>query len=195
LKSLIKRISHELHLEGKNMPVAKLYKLLLYEQGGHFLPHKDTEKEKGMFATLIVQLPSRHTGGELIVSHGGNTVTCDFGQSSGKSPFSCFFAAHYADVEHEVTPITSGYRLALVYSLVLGQDVAPTSSNTRALDVAPLPEPVVMPLVPLSIADLISNWDLTTDIPIKLALRLGKSAGFFFLSSRLRNLLHISQVQ
>lgn len=32
---------------------AHLYKLLLYETGGHFKPHKDTEKEPGMFGTLV----------------------------------------------------------------------------------------------------------------------------------------------
>jgi hypothetical protein len=37
------------------------YKLLLYEEGSFFLPHQDTEKEPGMFATLIVQLPSLFT--------------------------------------------------------------------------------------------------------------------------------------
>ena len=43
----------------------KLYKLLLYEPGGHFKPHQDTEKHQGMFGTLIVQLPSEFTGGDL----------------------------------------------------------------------------------------------------------------------------------
>ncbi|CAN0450803.1 unnamed protein product, partial [Hapterophycus canaliculatus] len=40
-----------------------------YESGGHFRPHKDTEKEAGMFGTLVVQLPtaSGHEGGTLLV--------------------------------------------------------------------------------------------------------------------------------
>lgn len=33
---------------------AHLYKLLLYEQGGHFAAHQDTEKEAGMIGTLVV---------------------------------------------------------------------------------------------------------------------------------------------
>ena len=33
---------------------ANLYKLLLYEPGGIFKPHRDSEKEDGMFGTLIV---------------------------------------------------------------------------------------------------------------------------------------------
>ncbi|CBJ49071.1 conserved unknown protein [Ectocarpus siliculosus] len=42
-----------------------------YESGGHFRPHKDTEKEAGMFGTLVVQLPTAagHNGGALIVRH------------------------------------------------------------------------------------------------------------------------------
>jgi hypothetical protein len=43
------------------------YKLLLYEPGSFFLPHRDTEKEKGMFATLIVQFPSVFRGGNLLM--------------------------------------------------------------------------------------------------------------------------------
>jgi len=62
---------------------AVLYKVLLYETDGHFLPHKDTEKEKGMFGTLVVQLPSIYTGGEMIVRFGSTTSTYDFGQSTG----------------------------------------------------------------------------------------------------------------
>ncbi|CAN0055249.1 unnamed protein product, partial [Ectocarpus fasciculatus] len=44
-----------------------------YESGGHFRPHKDTEKEAGMFGTLVVQLPTAagHKGGSLIVRHRG----------------------------------------------------------------------------------------------------------------------------
>ena len=48
---------------------AELYKLLVYEPGGFFLEHRDTEKVGGMFATLIVVLPSEHEGGELVVAH------------------------------------------------------------------------------------------------------------------------------
>ena len=38
---------------------AELYKLLLYEPGGFFKKHRDTEKAEGMFGTLVIQLPSR----------------------------------------------------------------------------------------------------------------------------------------
>ncbi|KIL64913.1 hypothetical protein M378DRAFT_162782 [Amanita muscaria Koide BX008] len=52
----------------------KLHKMLLYETGSHFRPHQDTQKEDGMFATMVVVLPSQYTGGEIVVSHGGSRV-------------------------------------------------------------------------------------------------------------------------
>ncbi len=42
---------------------SELYKLLLYEEGGHFKLHRDSEKVQGMFATLVVQLPTTFKGG------------------------------------------------------------------------------------------------------------------------------------
>lgn len=98
---------------------AKIYKLLVYKQGGHFLKHQDTEKEKRMFGTLVVQLPSLHTGGELVVYDSTKRFkkVIDFGQKTGKNQYMIHFAAHYADLEHELLEVKSGYRIALVYSL------------------------------------------------------------------------------
>ena len=44
--------------------LADFYKLLLYDTGDFFVNHRDTEKAAGMFATLIVALPSIYTGGD-----------------------------------------------------------------------------------------------------------------------------------
>lgn len=83
-----------------------------------------------MFATLVIQLPSVHKGGEIVVKFGKSTKTLDFGQSTGRAPFSCFYAAHYADVKHEIKTVTSGYRLALVYSLCLqGKGQIPSATQ------------------------------------------------------------------
>ncbi|KAL6055630.1 putative tubulin--tyrosine ligase pby1 [Balamuthia mandrillaris] len=117
VESLTEEVAKQLGATGCKVE-ARPYKLLLYSQGDHFLPHRDTEKEKGMFATLIVQLPSRCQGGALVVSQGGVRQTYDFGESSGMAAFQCHFAGHYADVEHEVREVTSGHRLAVVYNLV-----------------------------------------------------------------------------
>lgn len=97
---------------------ASLYKLLLYETGDFFLPHKDSEKEPGMFGTLVIGLPCNHTGGALHIQFDGREKIVDFSQATGnyKMPFVAFFA----DCDHEIKPITSGYRICLVYNLLYG---------------------------------------------------------------------------
>ena len=50
---------------------ARFYKLLIYETGGFFSAHRDTEKADGMIATLSISLPVTGEGGELIVRHRG----------------------------------------------------------------------------------------------------------------------------
>lgn len=110
---------------------AQLYKLLVYEKGSFFAPHRDTEKAERMFATLVVCLPSKHEGGTLIVSHDGKTRRIDFGGEA--SQFQMQFAAFYADCQHEITPVTSGYRVCLVYNLAIAkskqQPTAPVSGG------------------------------------------------------------------
>ena len=45
--------------------------MLVYGKGQFFLPHQDSEKDDSMVGTLVVSLPSHHTGGELVVSMPG----------------------------------------------------------------------------------------------------------------------------
>ncbi len=108
----------------------QLYKLLVYEKGSFFAPHRDSEKAPGMFATLVVCLPSKHEGGTLIVTHDGQTQQIDFGGSEAQ--FQVQYAAFYADCQHEVLPVASGYRICLIYNLAIGrkkQPSPPTSSG------------------------------------------------------------------
>ena len=96
---------------------ARLYKLLVYEKGGFFLPHRDSEKHDGMVASLIVVLANPFEGGALVVRHGNAKQTLPFEQAAqGKLP--CY-AAFYADCEHEVERVTHGVRLCLAYNLVV----------------------------------------------------------------------------
>ena len=58
---MVKRIKAKACTELGLVPAAattSLYKLLLYEPGSFFLPHRDTEKGDRMFATLVIVLPS-----------------------------------------------------------------------------------------------------------------------------------------
>ena len=101
---------------GVNEPVtAELYKLLVYDQGSFFVSHRDTEKIPGMFATLVIVLPSLSAGGDLVVRHKGREARLDL---SCPEPSEAAFAAFYADCVHEVLPVTEGCRLTLVYNLI-----------------------------------------------------------------------------
>ncbi len=113
-----------------------LCKLLIYEAGSFFAPHWDSEKVNGMFATLVVGLPSRHEGGTLVVSHDGETRTIDFGGPAGA--YNVQYAAFYTDCKHEIEPVTSGYRVSLVYHLRLaGRKRQPTAPwNSKNVDQA-----------------------------------------------------------
>ncbi|KAK1932420.1 hypothetical protein P3T76_012004 [Phytophthora citrophthora] len=119
IEELTKTIAQRLGYEKVPM-LCVLYKVLVYGEGGHFLKHQDTEKEDGMIATLVIQPPSEHEGGDLVVFRGGKErYRHDFGKSGGTAAFSTHFAVHYADAEHALEKVTKGYRLVLVYSLCL----------------------------------------------------------------------------
>ena len=93
---------------------AHLYKLLVYETGGFFSPHRDTEKADGMLATLSISLPTMGDGGELTVRHRDREYTVDM---NAGEPSELAFAAFYADCTHEVRPVVEGHRLSLVFNL------------------------------------------------------------------------------
>ncbi|KAF2224823.1 hypothetical protein BDZ85DRAFT_84715 [Elsinoe ampelina] len=103
---------------------AELYKLLLYEEGAMFKPHRDTPKVPGMYGTLVISLPSPHTGGDVILRHDNRSIQW---QSCTYPIWVVSFCAWYADVEHEVLPVTSGCRLVLTYNLI---DTAVTSEKS-----------------------------------------------------------------
>lgn len=112
LDAIVARAAEGLGVTGK--VAAEFYKLLVYDEGSFFVSHRDSEKIPGMFATLIIELPSIHTGGELIIRHAGREVRVDY---LPNEPAEAAFAAFYADCVHEVLPVTSGCRLTLVYNL------------------------------------------------------------------------------
>src|SRR5271156_2668537 len=112
LQTVLARVGEGLGVED---PIeAEFYKLLVYDEGSFFAGHRDTEKSPGMFATLVIVLPSACSGGELVVRHGGREAKLDM---RAADPSEIAFAAFYADCVHEVLPVTSGCRLALVYNL------------------------------------------------------------------------------
>ncbi|KAH8103885.1 hypothetical protein BXZ70DRAFT_669976, partial [Cristinia sonorae] len=80
-----------------------------------FLPHVDTEKVDGMFATMIVVLPSPFQGGAIHLTHGAQSTVFEH---SSTELLQTVVMAWYTDVTHEVKPVVSGHRLVLSYNLI-----------------------------------------------------------------------------
>jgi predicted 2-oxoglutarate/Fe(II)-dependent dioxygenase YbiX len=129
LATIVERVAEGL---GVAEPIeAEFYKLLVYNEGGFFIGHRDTEKAAGMFATLVIVLPSIFSGGELLVRHQERETRFEL---QGSDPSEAAFAAFYADCLHEVSPVTSGCRLTLIYNLVRrapGEPPRPPSHKTE----------------------------------------------------------------
>ncbi|TVS19433.1 MAG: 2OG-Fe(II) oxygenase [Planctomycetaceae bacterium] len=116
--SILQDVQRALGLEDRKL-AAHLYKLLVYEKGSFFLPHRDGEKLDRMVATLVIALPAKYEGGELVVSHDGRQHEILFtGAASGHE---LSYAAFYADCQHEVRPVRSGFRLCLTYNVTLAE--------------------------------------------------------------------------
>ncbi|CAM6100716.1 unnamed protein product [Calypogeia fissa] len=118
IQQLAVRAVSALGIDGSRIQVeAHLYKLLLYEAGGHFTEHRDTERERGMFATLILQLPTAdgYTGGQLVVRHLNEVKNFD---SQMISALGFCYTVFFADCLHQLQKIESGTRLCLVFNLI-----------------------------------------------------------------------------
>jgi 2OG-Fe(II) oxygenase superfamily len=132
-----------------------LYKLLVYQPGDFFTTHRDTEKERGMFGTLVVVLPSKHEGGELVVRHAGREATLDL---AGADLGTVRWAAFYADCQHELLPLRTGWRVALIYNLVRKQPLRAGVPDHR---------PVIS-----RVQALLKAWATAADGPVKLVMPL-----------------------
>jgi hypothetical protein len=159
LRKIVETAGEELGL-GNQQLEAQLYNLLLYEKGSFFLPHRDGEKIDRMVATLVLVLPGVFQGGELIVRHDGQEIIIDFGAKKDCA-YKTHFAAFYADCEHEVAPLKAGFRLCLVYNLVLKEAKGPVTAprNTMLIEKS---------------TKLLKNWVAGTDRAIlpKLVFKL-----------------------
>ncbi|KAK0466060.1 uncharacterized protein EV420DRAFT_808597 [Desarmillaria tabescens] len=130
-------------------PRCELHKLLLYQEGSHFARHQDTARTPGMFATIVIILPSRYEGGAVEVSHAGSSRSLTFDFAS-QSQTSTTVLAWYSDVHHEIQRVTSGYRLALTYNVI-----RPPSRGT----VEPLPSvPDVLTFAVDNLRSILQRW-------------------------------------
>jgi hypothetical protein len=109
-----------------------------------------------MFATMVLTLPFYHIGGELAVRHLRQEVVLDL---RPEEPSEIGFAAFYADCVHEVRPVTSGCRVALVFNLCFpGRKQPPQAPDYR-------PEQKQLTTV-------LQRWATGTEQPDKLILGL-----------------------
>ena len=128
LDAALDRAREQFGLPATARLVADLHSLLVYEPGQFFLPHQDSEKHDSMTGSLVVTLPTRHTGGELVIYHGDQSRT-HRGWASDLA-----LVAFHADRRHEVRPVTSGYRIALTYNLLIEGEASGPEGETTADD-------------------------------------------------------------
>ena len=114
IESISEKIVKQMGCAGETR--AELDKMVLYEAGSCIQRQASTQDSR-IFGKLIVQLPSRFTGGEFVVYERNKVKTLDFGQLEGSSSYLIHYAAYFADLEYKMMEVTSGYRLVLVYNL------------------------------------------------------------------------------
>ncbi|KAF8133348.1 hypothetical protein EV363DRAFT_1326017 [Boletus edulis] len=108
---------------------AELYKLNVYGKVDFFKAHKDTPRNKNMFGSLVVLLPTAHEGGQFVLRQGEKEWTLDLASELAiATKPSVYFVAFYGDLEHEVLPVTSGYRVTLTYNLY-HKPIQPSTSS------------------------------------------------------------------
>ena len=112
LKDILATAKDELGLPHAATLTADLHSFLVYQPNQFFLAHQDSEKDDSMVGTLVVTLPSRYAGGELVVGHNEESKTY-WGSRTALS-----LVAFYADCRHEVRKVKSGYRITLTYNLL-----------------------------------------------------------------------------
>ena len=74
------------------------------------------KKATETIATVVIYLPSEHTGGEVNLKLGNLEKTL---RTEDAGEFETTYLAWYADVHHIVKPLLTGYRSALIYHLTL----------------------------------------------------------------------------
>ena len=89
----------------------------IYASGGFFKAHVDTPRSERMLGSLVVCLPTHFNGGELIVRHHEQEIKYDWSSTATDTSSKLHWAAFFSDIEHEVLPVTEGYRDTLTYNL------------------------------------------------------------------------------
>ncbi|GAQ83502.1 hypothetical protein KFL_001510060 [Klebsormidium nitens] len=152
------RVKPGLRLSTSTRVVPRLNKLLLYDAGGFAKGHYwDKEKRADdSFGTLMIVLPTARAGGELVVRYWGQESTFDFARDGF---YNISYAAFFANCEHEVLPVRTGFLLALIYDLV-------------AEGFACVPQPADNNRAVRTIRELMRDWSQDSCGPQKLVIPL-----------------------
>lgn len=124
-----------------------------------FKAHVDTPRSELMFGSLVIVFPTTHEGGALVLREreGDDVQEWTFDPAallSGVVQPSIAYVAFYSDVEHEVLPVQSGYRVTVTYNLYYAEDATalppaqpvPTNEHTfKSKMQALLDDPTFMP--------------------------------------------------
>ncbi|KAJ8126286.1 hypothetical protein O1611_g7352 [Lasiodiplodia mahajangana] len=121
MSNLLRVVSDEL---GVKLPIKTyLRKMLLYEKGATFKGHGDPGNNPNVFGTLVINLPSCYTGGDVVVRH----VDEEKVLSTSKFKMGCAF--WYTNASYEILLVESGYRWVLIYSLATEFPLQKAPSN------------------------------------------------------------------
>ncbi|KAI0747522.1 hypothetical protein C8Q74DRAFT_1212530 [Fomes fomentarius] len=138
----------------------ELYKLNVYGPGSFFRPHVDTPRGELQFGSLVIVFPATHEGGALKIRYAENPNESAEDESEGTGECteytfdsstllstcaepSIAYVAFFSDVEHEVLPVISGYRVTITYNLYwatnsetsttfIPRPISATAENLRA---------------------------------------------------------------
>jgi hypothetical protein len=143
-----------------------LYLVLRYRpgKGSFFKPHVDTPRSDKMFGSLVIVLPSPHEGGALLLRHRNQEWTFDSGEAlaAAEDQPSIGYVAFFSDIEHEVTPVTSGHRITLTYNLYY-DDGGPVSPNDAVSEHLISPRPPNQVRFREAFAALLENPEFLAD--------------------------------
>jgi hypothetical protein len=140
LKKVIETVAYKLGVF-PNYLTAKLDGLIYMEKGGCIeRRRRDDNEDTTTLGSLVIQLPSKFTGGEMTIYNAVEEEDEDDDEESFKftlgagaeATYSCYFACHFSDCEYEMAKLRSGSRLLLRYSLHYEQvdenEMIPTAS-------------------------------------------------------------------
>ncbi len=125
-KQLLDTVAFKLGGVNSSYLSAELDGLIFIEKGGYIERGVDGDHNDDVLGTLIIQLPSRFTGGALTIYNNMEDENEEDDEESFKftlgagqeAAYSCHFACHFSDCEYEMAKLRSGSRVLLRYSLL-----------------------------------------------------------------------------